>query len=172
MEEEHRDPLQDSMIYKESGFKIFDVMGQIDTQVRRLYRSRRNRVIAGVCGGIGEYLNIDPTIIRLLWVALTLIWGAGLLLYIIAALIIPEEPTYPGQPPSHPSTPKSMLLVLGILAIIVGLGGLFTAFATVDWSITITPGFTLKFSWPGFIVRLLTSILVIALGIFILLKYV
>ena len=49
-----------------------------------------NRTICGVCGGIGEYLNIDPTVIRLLWVLFSLAGGAGLLAYIIAVFIIPE----------------------------------------------------------------------------------
>jgi phage shock protein C len=48
-------------------------------------------MICGVCGGIGEYLGIDPTVVRLLWVLLSVLGGAGLLAYIIAAFIIPEE---------------------------------------------------------------------------------
>jgi len=60
--------------------------------MKRLYRSRTNRVIAGVCGGIAEYSNIDPTIVRLLWLLLSLIWGSGIIAYIIAWIIIPEEP--------------------------------------------------------------------------------
>jgi phage shock protein PspC (stress-responsive transcriptional regulator) len=58
----------------------------------KLYRSRDNKVLFGVCGGIGKYFNTDPTIIRILWVLFTLIWGVGLLAYLIAILIIPEEP--------------------------------------------------------------------------------
>lgn len=59
---------------------------------KQLYRSRTNRKIAGVCGGLGEYMNLDPTIIRLIWVFLILCAGTGLLAYLIAALIIPENP--------------------------------------------------------------------------------
>ncbi len=58
--------------------------------MKRLTRSS-NRMICGVCGGIGEYLGIDATVIRLLWVLLSVMGGAGLLAYIIAAIIIPEE---------------------------------------------------------------------------------
>ena len=62
------------------------------TKYKRLYRSKKNRVIAGVCGGIGEYLNVDPTIIRLLWVFLTLIsFGAGLIAYALAWIVMPEK---------------------------------------------------------------------------------
>lgn len=60
--------------------------------MKRLYRSRTNRIIAGVCGGIAEYSNIDPTIVRLLWLLVSLLWGAGIIAYIVAVIIIPEEP--------------------------------------------------------------------------------
>ncbi|MDO4267322.1 MAG: PspC domain-containing protein [Eubacteriales bacterium] len=58
---------------------------------KKLYRSSRNRMLCGVCGGIGEYLGIDPTIIRLLW-ALLACSGTGIIVYILAAVIIPQEP--------------------------------------------------------------------------------
>ena len=60
---------------------------------KKLLRSRKNRMIAGVCAGIGEYLGVDPTVIRLLWVVLTLFTGIviGLIAYIIAWVIIPEK---------------------------------------------------------------------------------
>ena len=57
--------------------------------MKRLTKSS-NRMICGVCGGIGEYLGIDATVVRLLWVLLSVMAGAGLLAYIIAAIIIPE----------------------------------------------------------------------------------
>lgn len=58
--------------------------------MKRLYRSRKNRMICGVCGGVGEYLNVDPTVIRLL-VLLLGFTGTGLVAYIVAAVIMPEE---------------------------------------------------------------------------------
>lgn len=65
-----------------------------NTQPKRLYRSRTNKVFAGVCGGLGEYFDIDPVVIRLLWVALTFITGIipGILAYIIAIFIVPARP--------------------------------------------------------------------------------
>ncbi len=57
---------------------------------RRIYRSR-NRKIGGVCGGFAEYFNIDPTIIRLIWAIAVLVYGTGLLAYLICWLIIPEH---------------------------------------------------------------------------------
>lgn len=60
---------------------------------KKLYKSDTNKMIAGVCGGIGEYFNVDPTIIRLAWVLLSLpvaIFG-GIIAYIIAAIILPDR---------------------------------------------------------------------------------
>lgn len=58
---------------------------------KRLYRSRNNKVIGGVCGGIGNYANIDVTIIRLIWAAAVFLAGTGLFFYLLCWLIIPEE---------------------------------------------------------------------------------
>ena len=57
---------------------------------KRLYRSSTNRMIAGVCGGLGEFFHIDPTIIRLVW-ALIGLTGTGIVAYIIAMIIIPSD---------------------------------------------------------------------------------
>ncbi len=59
---------------------------------KKLYRSRENRMIAGVCGGLGDYFDIDPTLIRLAAVFFSLWWGGGVLLYLLAWFIIPEAP--------------------------------------------------------------------------------
>lgn len=59
---------------------------------RRLYKSQTNKVLFGVCGGLGEYFNIDPTIVRLILVLLVLFAGTGILAYIVAALVIPKSP--------------------------------------------------------------------------------
>jgi phage shock protein PspC (stress-responsive transcriptional regulator) len=60
--------------------------------MHRLYRSGKDRILGGVCGGIAEYLGVDPVIIRLLWVVGSLAWGTGILAYIIAWIIIPRNP--------------------------------------------------------------------------------
>ncbi|HEY5669812.1 MAG TPA: PspC domain-containing protein [Anaerolineales bacterium] len=60
---------------------------------KRLYRSRDNRMIGGVCAGLGEYLGVDPTVVRLLFVLATFFgFGSLLLVYIAMLLIVPEEP--------------------------------------------------------------------------------
>lgn len=60
-------------------------------EFRRLYRSEKNKVIAGVAGGLGKYFNVDPNIIRILFVLLTIFGGSGLIIYIVLWLVIPSE---------------------------------------------------------------------------------
>jgi len=63
-------------------------------KVKKLYRSGKNKILGGVCGGLGEYLDVDPTIIRLIWALSFFGWGAGLILYLIAWIIIPRNPRH------------------------------------------------------------------------------
>jgi phage shock protein C len=81
-----------------------------ETPVRRLYRSRNQRMIAGVCGGLAEYANLDPTVVRVLYVLLAIVTGgAALIAYPLMWVIVPEEPlpagTWPPAPPAPPTTP-------------------------------------------------------------------
>ncbi|MCH5273660.1 MAG: PspC domain-containing protein [Lachnospiraceae bacterium] len=62
----------------------------MDIQNKKLTKSRTDRKICGVCGGLAEYLNLDSTFIRLAWVILVLAAGTGVLAYIIAAIVMPE----------------------------------------------------------------------------------
>ena len=62
---------------------------------KRLYKSRTNIMLDGVCGGIAEYFDIDPTLVRLGWAAFCALGGSGILAYIVAAVIIPRRPEYP-----------------------------------------------------------------------------
>ena len=59
---------------------------------RRLYRSRADRVLGGVCGGLGTHFDADPVIFRLVFVLMTVMGGSGILIYIIMLLVIPKEP--------------------------------------------------------------------------------
>lgn len=68
----------------------------MSTEIKRLYRSRSERMLGGVCGGLGEYLNIDPTIVRIIFIFAGLLGGPGVIAYIVMLLIIPEEPI-PGE---------------------------------------------------------------------------
>jgi phage shock protein C len=64
----------------------------MSAEYKRLYRSRKERMIAGVCGGLGEYFGIDPTLVRILFVVGMLMGGPGLLAYLILLIVVPEEP--------------------------------------------------------------------------------
>lgn len=62
---------------------------------KKLYLSNKDRKIAGFCGGLAEYFNLDPTLVRLLYVAFSFIsMGTGVLIYLIAWLIVPRSPRY------------------------------------------------------------------------------
>ena len=60
---------------------------------KKLYRKEEGKMIAGVCGGIAEYLNLDPTVVRLIWAIVSCFAGVGILAYVLAAIIIPVKPS-------------------------------------------------------------------------------
>jgi phage shock protein PspC (stress-responsive transcriptional regulator) len=80
-----------------------------ETPYRKLYRSRTDRMFAGVCGGIAEYSRMDPTIVRVLMVVLTFVTGGGALLaYPILWMVVPETPQQPvAWTPTAPSAPPA-----------------------------------------------------------------
>jgi phage shock protein C len=104
--------------------------------MKRLYRSRKNRVIAGVCGGIAEYLDVDPVLIRIIAVILLFVGGGSLIAYIIGMIIIPDEskifsssvetqptPEGPPPPPHTGFTGQSAhtgSLIVGVVMILLG----------------------------------------------------
>lgn len=93
---------------------------------RKLYKSSENKIIAGVCGGIGEYFNVDPVIVRLIAVVFTLMGGSGLIAYIIAAFIIPSRKrieyadSNKEGPETYEKSNKNTALVLGLFLIAAG----------------------------------------------------
>jgi phage shock protein C len=118
---------------------------------RRLYRSRKQRIIGGVCGGLGEYFGLDPVLIRLAWVLFCLVWGAGLLLYLIAWIIIPPAPEYvdvqsvpPGASPPATSAsgqtpsgyPGIITIVLAIFGVVLVISGISTLFSSLFSSLS------------------------------------
>jgi phage shock protein C len=117
-----------------------------DTSPRRVFRSRDDRVIAGVGGGLGHYLGIDPVLVRIAFVALA-VAGVGVLLYIVAWIAIPEAPAS-GEAPVRPessSGPSGSQLIIGSLLVMLGV--LFL----IDWVIPVR--------------RLLVPLAIIAVGI-------
>ncbi len=72
--------------------------------MKRLYRSKKDRILGGVCAGLGEHLDVDPNIIRLIWVAVTILsFGLGVIVYILAWILIPESGTVANLPSSGES---------------------------------------------------------------------
>ena len=59
---------------------------------KRLYKSTDNKMLCGVCGGVAEYFDIDPTLVRLGWALFSLCAGAGIIIYIVAAIVMPQKP--------------------------------------------------------------------------------
>jgi phage shock protein C len=119
---------------------------------KKLYRSRANRVIAGVCGGLGEYLNIDPIIFRVVFVAMALAGGSGILIYLIGVLVIPET-TVAEQVVADKNEviigPKNWLSdrrnVIGAIIVVIGLVALLNQISPFHW-------LRWDFFWPVLIV--------------------
>jgi len=86
--------------------------------VRRLYKSRTDRMLDGVCGGVGEFFGLDPTLVRIAWVLAALFGGSGILLYLVAMIIMPVNPGEAAATPggSHHRNTRFW----GILLIVVG----------------------------------------------------
>jgi phage shock protein C len=91
------------------------------TTKQRLYRSQTNKVIAGVCGGLSEYLNVDATVVRLVWILITLFGGAGIFAYIAAWLIIPTAPAKPNEMLQPKQSDFTAARIFGILFIGAGV---------------------------------------------------
>ncbi len=142
--------------------------------MKKLYRSRQNRMLGGVCGGIAEYFNIDPVIVRVVAVAFFFMGGSALLAYVIGLIIIPNEPFDLRASEKQPATPGAapapapaaalassnagLPLVLGIVLIFIGVVFLlhnipfFNPFYWRAWH------FARNFFWPS---------LLIAFGVYI-----
>lgn len=107
------------------------------TPSRRLYRSKADRVVGGVAGGLGEYLAIDPIWARLGFVLLTVTGGSGLLIYLIMWLLVPEAPDgY--EPPESRQGSLPTVAIIGLILILVG---------SIALANTIAPSLG-KYFWP------------------------
>jgi len=114
---------------------------------KRLYRSGKGRVVAGICGGLADYFDIDPLLIRIVFIILALTGGLGIILYLAAWLIIPGQNSSADQsktPPTHKERSSEMNrnpsgVVFGVLIIILGIGlllhnyGLFNFKFSLVW---------------------------------------
>ncbi len=132
---------------------------------RSLYRCRHDRRVAGVAAGVAEFFDLDPTLVRLVWFLSIFFGGFGLLLYIVMAIIVPNEPlseeelaapAADGSPHRHAGRSASSGLGLSFVGIaLILFGGLALANTFfVEW------GYNGSFVWPGFILAL--GVLVLA----------
>jgi len=122
--------------------------------VRRLYKSRTDRMLDGVCGGIAEFFRLDSTLVRIAWVLLTLMGGMGILLYLVALVIMPTNPHPVQTTATHPATHDRSTRFWGILLIAVG---------TVWFLGNI--GFPFWHDWWGFSWDVLLPVLLVLAGV-------
>ena len=122
---------------------------------RKLYRSRANSMIAGVCGGLGEYLNVDPNILRVVAVLLIFAKGIGFLAYVIAWVIVPRRPEMEAEVVAPQKSETSKLLP-GLLLIVVGL--IFLLNNLIPW-------FGFSYLWPAILIVLGIALLLKALKV-------
>lgn len=115
-------------------------------QPRRLYRARSDRVIGGVCAGLGRYFDVDPIIFRIGTVVLTFVGGAGLLAYLAALLLIPSEDDPNAEPGATPAGRNRWLVILGVIVLLcitwpflLG-GGLLLAGLLIPFAILVAAG--------------------------------
>lgn len=128
---------------------------------QRLYRSRSNRMIAGVCGGLAELTGIDANLFRLLWLLAIFLGGSGLVAYIIMAIVIPERPVgeeiMDARYTEHwQKASRSGMIIIGAVVIVIGLALLVNA---MGW---LPVGYYWRLFW-----RLLWPMALIALGILV-----
>lgn len=105
-------------------------MDEENKAVKRFYRSRADRFIGGVCGGLGEYFNIDANLFRILFVVFTFIGGMGLILYVASLIIVPENPS---QEVETKRSEKDKTVFWALLFIILGVALLFRQFGFYEY---------------------------------------
>jgi len=94
----------------------------MEKKTEKLSKSSKNRVLFGVCGGIGEYFNIDPNIVRLIFIVVAFFGGIGVIAYIVSALLMPEQSKeIKNMEEKPPDKTGSNILILGIILIIIGV---------------------------------------------------
>lgn len=108
------------------------------TERKRLYKSRSNRILAGVCGGVSEFFEVDPSILRLLWFLSIFLGGAGIVLYIVAMIIMPANPSYhnPQMPGNTSQFVWGIALVgVGVLVLLYNLGIVPFIWWGISWTL-------------------------------------
>ncbi len=128
-------------------------------KTRRLYKSRRNKIIDGVCGGFAEYFDVDASIVRLLWVLVTLMGGTGFIAYLVAMIIMPVNPEHlvsPSPTTTQTNGKSDRRRFFGVLLILVG-----------SLVLLVNIGWFWDFGWWSFTRSILLPMLIIGLGAFL-----
>lgn len=128
-------------------------------EVKRLHRSLQNRWIAGACGGLGEYLDVDPLIIRLLLLILVFLGGSGIILYIVAWIMMPLNPNHTGVP-----IKKSSAQVWGVILIVIGALVLLS-------NLELFPYFHWFEFWDIFDWKIIVPLIIIIIGVMLVMNY-
>ncbi|KUK64456.1 MAG: Phage shock protein C, PspC [Parcubacteria bacterium 34_609] len=112
--------------------------------MKKLYRSDTDKIIWGVCGGIGEYFQIDSVIIRILFILMFLAGGVGLLLYIILAIVMPKSPKKDEITEEKKEKNNKFRFLLGVFLALIGLNMMLTSifdfniFSFINWKIILS----------------------------------
>jgi len=136
--------------------------------VKRLYKSRKDKVISGICGGIGEYFGVDPVLVRVIAVLLFFFGGTGVIAYIVGMIIIPVEPLQtddnekketekketPKEESSEYKHTDTGALIIGIIFLIAGFMFLMRNFNFFDFHFWWIRDQIKLFFWPGILVVL------------------
>jgi phage shock protein C len=117
---------------------------------KKLYRSRTNSMIAGVCGGLGEYLDVDPNILRVVAVLLIFAKGIGLLAYLIGWIVIPRRPEMEAEVVTAEKSERNRLLP-GLILIVIGV--VFLVNNLIPW-------FGFSYLWPVILIVLGVALLI------------
>jgi phage shock protein C len=135
---------------------------------KKFYRSRTERMIGGVCGGLAEYFNIDPTVVRLAAVALTLAGGSGVLAYLIFWLVVPQQPLNLSGDEKKPESSGSGESSVDRESTDAGTAALFFGVLLTVLGFLFLVGNFISFAWLSF--SRLWPLILIAIGIIIVLK--
>lgn len=108
---------------------------------KRIYRSRSDRMVGGVCGGFAEYFQIDAAVVRVLWVLACFLNGLGGIAYIISWIVVPENPDQRQEAAKTTSKPKNTGLIWGTVLIVIGLFFLFEQLDFYDY-------YPFRWHWP------------------------
>lgn len=133
---------------------------ETEEKAKKLYRSTTEKIIFGVCGGIAEYFNVDPTWIRLVFVFMALAGGSGFLIYLILALVMPKNPEEVNSEKTETLPRDAAELgkidrrrnVIGLIIIIIGILAFFNKFVSISW-------IDWDFLWPVIIILIGVSII-------------